>query len=270
MSNDVAKSLSAYGRVVLTRLAQKSLLFTVQDAYRARKEAGFPPSKQSVRDLLSDLTERGWIHRLKRGKYAIVPLEAGPEGAFAPHEYLVATSLVEPAVISHWSALQYHNLTEQVSRTVFVSTTKQHRDVETLGTQYHFIRFPEKRFFGHSPLWVEGQRVMITDIERTILDCFDRPAYSGGIGEAVKGLWEARSELDWAKLTDYLLKFGNGAVLKRIGVLAETWHLPVDWLQVWRTNLSLGFTLLDPQGPPQGARDHRWRVILNAQIPSQG
>jgi len=58
--------------------------------------------------LLHRLNRKGWIKRLERGTYAIVPLGAGPEAGWAAedsavHEYLIAASLVEPW--SSWEAL---------------------------------------------------------------------------------------------------------------------------------------------------------------------
>ena len=44
-------------------------------------------------------------------------------GFAAAHEFEIAMVLVDPAMISHWSALHHHGLTEQIPRNVFVLTT---------------------------------------------------------------------------------------------------------------------------------------------------
>ncbi len=44
-------------------------------------------------------------------------------GVTPTHEFEIALTLVNPAVISHWSALHHYGLTEQIPRKVFVLTT---------------------------------------------------------------------------------------------------------------------------------------------------
>ena len=44
-------------------------------------------------------------------------------GVTPTHEFEIAMALVNPAVISHWSALHHYGLTEQIPRKVFVLTT---------------------------------------------------------------------------------------------------------------------------------------------------
>ena len=71
-------SLSAVGYTV----------FTIKDA-RTVLDIDDP----GLRKLLHHLSRKGWLKRLERGKYLIIPLEAGPEAQWAEHEYLIAASL---------------------------------------------------------------------------------------------------------------------------------------------------------------------------------
>src|SRR5207237_7150787 len=58
--------------------------------------------------LLPRLVEGGWLTRLRRGLYAQAGLLPG-EASLPP--FVVATRLVSPAAISHWSAMSHHGLT---------------------------------------------------------------------------------------------------------------------------------------------------------------
>ena len=60
--------------------------------------------------------------RIEKGKYLIVPLEAGPERIWTEDAHVIAGHLVSPAMVSHRSALGYWNLTEQVPRVTYVQT----------------------------------------------------------------------------------------------------------------------------------------------------
>ena len=76
-------------------------------AYKA-----LPDSKASaVRELLSDMTKRGLLMRLKEGVYYIIPYEQNAE-TFMPDWHLIAEHLVNNAknYIGYYSALQIHNL----------------------------------------------------------------------------------------------------------------------------------------------------------------
>ena len=88
---------------------------------RARELSPRVGLKESyLREALYHLRKNGWIVPLHRGLYAI---SASIPGTVPTHEYEIAMALVDPAAISHWSALHHHGLTEQAPRTVFVTTT---------------------------------------------------------------------------------------------------------------------------------------------------
>ena len=71
--------------------------------------------------LLHDLARKGWLRRLERGKYLILPLEAGMSGRYTEHEFIIAASLVTPYYIGFWTALNHYGYTEQFSATTFVA-----------------------------------------------------------------------------------------------------------------------------------------------------
>jgi len=65
--------------------------------------------------LLSALVAGGCLPRLRRGLYGCTGDLAG---TVSIHPYAVATSLVSPSAISHWSTLSHHGFTEQVPHDV--------------------------------------------------------------------------------------------------------------------------------------------------------
>jgi predicted transcriptional regulator of viral defense system len=64
----------------------------------------------------------------------------------------------------------------------------------------------------------------ITDIEKTFVDCFDLPQYSGGCEELIRAFNKAK--LNGEKLINYSSEIGNNAVIKRMGFLAELLEKP--------------------------------------------
>ena len=77
------------------------------------------------------------------------------------------------------------------------------------------------KFFGFEPVDVLGYKVMISDREKTAIDCIDRPALAGGVGEAATILATASRRFDWNKAADYLERIDSGALVRRFGWLVD-------------------------------------------------
>jgi predicted transcriptional regulator of viral defense system len=74
------------------------------------------------------------------------------------------------------------------------------------------------KFFGFEPVDVLGYKVMLSDREKTAIDCVDRPALAGGVGEAATILANASRRIDWKKVADYLQQLESGALVRRFGL----------------------------------------------------
>ncbi|MBI2941061.1 MAG: hypothetical protein HYY04_11555 [Chloroflexi bacterium] len=125
---------------------------------------------------------------------------------------------------------------------------------------------PTPKTLGRRPAGlVTGQdRVVVSDLERTVLDCLKQPEHCGGLVEVAKGLWMRREAADPRKLVDYALRLDVGAVTRRLGYLMELYEIgsPAE-VERLRGHLTAGYALLDPVLPPGGRHLRRWRVRLN-------
>ncbi len=263
-------SLSDAEASFLTTLAARGKeVFTTADAYEELGEG------RSTRDLLDRLVEKGWLERIEKGKYLIVPLEAGPDRTWSEDAHVLAGHLVSPGMVAYWSALNHWNLTEQVPRITYIQTTarKENRTPTVLGMKFRIVRVKPEKFFGGHRYHAGDAPVQVTDREKTIVDCLDRPDLSGGVTEVAKALDAGNGDLDWARLTRYLRRFGSGAVVKRLGFLVESLnltHLPEpDLVDEWTRLLTAGISQLDPSSPREPHRIvTRWRVKVN--LPEEG
>ena len=214
--------------------------------------------KEVLKVILSRMEERGFIERVERGKYLIIPLSS-EKGKYTLHEFVIGSCLVEPSAISYWSALHHYGLTEQIPGTVFIQTParKKKNVLEIFGVNYQIVRVKEDKFFGVRKEWIEENAVNITDKEKTIIDCLDKPHYAGGIIEAAKAL--KNSSLDYNQLSAYALRINNFAVVRRLGYLCERMGVPLNLPQP----RSKSYLLLDPTIPAKGENDAKWRLIIN-------
>ncbi|MGH7563653.1 MAG: type IV toxin-antitoxin system AbiEi family antitoxin domain-containing protein [Gemmatimonadota bacterium] len=249
--------------MLLSLASEDKNIFTIQDAYRQWKDDPNTPSR------LHTLEVKGWLERLERGKYLIIPFEAGPERQWTEDAYVLASYLIDPSAIAYWSALHHWNMTEQVPRVTYVQSTSRKftSRKEVLGIRFRFVKVASRKFFGLHRQHVDHKRYSVTDREKTLLDCLDRPDLAGGIPEVSKALLASPS-LDWIRIDEYLKRFGSGAVVKRLGFLVDSMHVDVlehdERLMRWQEWLTAGLSKLDPSSPRQSHRiETRWRVRVN-------
>ena len=263
-------SLSHAEASFLTTLAASGKqIFGTKDGYDVLGKG------KASRSALARLVDKGWLERIEKGKYLIVPLEAGPDRTWTEDAHVIAGHLVRPSMVGYWSALHYWNLTEQVPRVTFVQTTarKDNRRPRILGMRFRIVRVKPRKFFGCHTYRAAESRVDVTDREKTIVDCLDRPDLGGGVGQVGRALLEGGGDLDWDRTTMYLRRFGSGAVVKRLGFLVETLELahPPEprLLDEWRDLLTAGISKLDPSTPREPHRiATRWRIGVN--LPEEG
>ena len=218
--------------------------------------------------FLERLQSKGWIRRIRRGRFAVVPLSSGEDRSPQLHEFVVAMELASPAVIAYWSALNHHGMTEQLPRTVFVATDHpvRRQPGDVLGVTYKIVSLKPDKVFGVMKEWIDEIPFSVTDREKTIIDGLDLPQYVGGISEIMKALTASWKMLDEKKLRKYAAEIGNSAVAKRLGFIMETLGLGDVKALRTETTRAPGFSSLDPTMPKHGTYNRRWGLLVNAEI----
>jgi predicted transcriptional regulator of viral defense system len=248
--------------LLTTLCGQGKTIFTTDEAHRVLQG-----SRPATYKLLHDLVRGGWLHSLGKGRYLIIPLEAGLERRYTAHEFLIARHLAPEGYIAYWTALHHHGLTEQIPGTVWVATPRRRPATTIAGVRYTFVTLGRRKFFGQQSIWIEGQPVHIADLEKSLADALDHPEHCGGSVEVGKALTTAVTErgADLERLTGYAERMRNRAIFKRLGFLVERLSLPVedDLTERWRSALSAGYARLDLGRPAEGPLDSRWRVQVN-------
>ena len=258
------KNISTQSNLLLSYFnAKTQMYFEYREALLA-----MPNSKEgTIRQLLSDMTRRGLLMRLKDGVYCVIPYEANAE-SFMPDWHLVAGNLVNDSqyYIGYYSALQIHNLITQPSVKEQIVVSKQIRpsEIKIKNIPFQFIYHNNKHFFGAKKIWIDSfNKVLCSDLEKTIIDCLFKPEYAGGIVEIAKALYTSRDKVSFKILLDYAKKFNSQAVIKRLGFLLEILEINsniVEDLQNLKTN---SYVILDTELPKVGKRISRWGIQQN-------
>jgi predicted transcriptional regulator of viral defense system len=221
----------------------------------------------SARSLVRKAEQRGLVTRLRPGLYNLVPFELGRGTEHVGSPYLIAREVVgdAPYFLSHATAFELHRMVTQPNYTIYVSCIRRIRPQTIGGYEFRFIYLKSSQLFGSTKHWVtKEQSVIISDLERTIIDGLRRPEFVGGITEVAKGLWMKREAINIKRLIDYSLRLDVGAVSRRLGYLLENYGLADDQvLQTLRRKLSATYQRLDPLLPAEGTFVSRWRLQLN-------
>jgi predicted transcriptional regulator of viral defense system len=145
----------------------------------------------------------------------------------------IALTIKKDGYLSNYTAMQIHQLTLQIPKSIYVSYSKghsypiNHDDIELKqssidsafskaqritsdsykseidNTRFYFI---QKAYLEKNIGITSKNGYSYTDLERTLIDIVIRPAYSGGVFEVLEAFEIARDKVDLFKVNEYLLK----------------------------------------------------------------
>lgn len=209
---------------------------------------------RTINEIVENMVYNGFLLRIERGKYCRANFR---------NENVVGTFIAKSSAIGYWTALNLHGLTEQFPNKIFVQTTQLKKEVEFAGVTYRFVKVKANKSVGIIHNGYGNYRFPLTDIEKTIVDCFDLPQYSGGFAELIRAFYNAKSNPE--KLIAYCNAVNNIAVIKRLGFLAELFekkHL-AKFVKFARSKVNRTYDLFDTFGEKTGETNVNWYLRMN-------
>ena len=230
-------------------------------------------SPKAADHVIESLRRKGWLQRASWGEYLLIPPDQGPDALGDSNLLALASRIANPYYIGFSTAAAHYGLTTQHRSVIFLVTPVRLRAREVGESRVQIVNQAASKFFGFEPVDVLGYMVMISDREKTAIDCIDRPGLAGGVGEAATILATASRRFDWTKATEYLERIGSGALARRFGWLVD--HVEADvpdevrnrLLQLAALSRKTWFgTAPARAGVVQRAigYDKTWRVFVNA------
>jgi predicted transcriptional regulator of viral defense system len=188
---------------------------------------GNEPSSHRV---IENLVRKGWLTRLKRGRYLTLPPEYGPENLGENNPLALASAILDPSYIGWWAAASYHGFTTQKPRMISVAALRQLPSRVIEDHQIRFVKIVPRKFFGFRHENLYGREVCISTPAKTLVDCVDRPDLAGGAVEIARIIHGAYSSVDPYEMTEVALKMKSTATLQRLGFLADLvgWEWPQE------------------------------------------
>ncbi len=237
--------------------------FTLKEAAEILSDKDYT----TVSKLLSDMTKRGLIMRVKDGLYHRIPYEQQPDQYF-PNWHLAAEAIARPKehYIGFYSALDIHGLITQPAMTEQVVTWERvkPKTLQVKNVRFEFITLSKNRFFGYKKYWIDNfHRVNCSDLEKTFLDCLYKPESAGGITEITKALYKSREKLQSERFQQYLEKFNMQVVYKRLGFIVNELGLFQELQKFITGKISSSYAPLDPSLDKHGKYNSKWGIIDN-------
>jgi len=254
----------------LAQLARASHggVISVADAARV---LALPARRAAMR--LNELDRAGWLARVRRGFYFVLPIEARSARETTPEDpWVLASQLYAPCYIGGWTAAEHWGLTEQLFGSTFVATAAsiRSRSETHLGASFKLVRVKPERLAHLSQVWRGRSRVVVSSAERTIVDAAIDPRWVGGPRHLadIIATYRATSNADEASLGLELARSGTGAAAKRLGFLVERLWPAADRLSdAALARRSTGVIKLDPTVKRRGEFSTRWRMWINVTVP---
>jgi predicted transcriptional regulator of viral defense system len=249
----------------LHTLFYRQQVFTFDEARQKLKINAIALNK-----MLHELQRNGYVVRIKKGLYAVVPVETVGK-SFAPNKYLVAAKLQKKACLSYHTALELHGAAESVFNTLYISVPRQARPFHFQETTYSFVT--NEYLFGLTKVKVDGISLSITDREKTILDGIDRLKYAGGVEEYLKSVSSFPS-IHTSRLLQYLQHLDKKVLYAKAGWLlsrmAKQWSIEEQHLKKLRGKLSSRtFYLQEGNGNTEYRFNDEWNLMIPANLESK-
>ncbi len=232
-------------------------IYLSQALFRTKEILSCFKSERSMQVKLKTLLENGRIAKIKNGLYATVNSLTGD--IFA-NRFEIASALFENACVAYHSALEFHGLSNQMFTEVQVFTEKRYNPFNYNGIEYKFFSYTVK---GGIMRLEQNAEIVVTDLEKTIIDCIDRIDLAGGLEELVMAL-NGITYLDEKVLLTYLKEYNKKFIYKKTGFLLTLLKkdiLSQSFFDICKQNCSIKLEDISENKKLPRKTDMYWKIM---------
>ncbi len=282
LANQQRRVLSQWRAFILLRQA------TLVIPRSSRRWDRLPDAPEDIRPLLRVMQARGEIERIPQlsGLFEITI----PFARTGPLDELEILLEANPfAVISHFSALVFHGLTEQqptfLTATLPRSTPDDLLPINTSPRDWEGLALPSARrrpeivlrtpvrwstidpvrlhgFLEYQP---HGARIRVTTPERSLVDALQSPEMSGGIANVLRAWAIGAPTANLDSMTDHVERYDIQVLRQRAGFVLDRLGLRHPALDRWQQQAHRGgSSRLVGSEPFASSFDEKWSLSINA------
>ena len=228
-----------------------------------------------TKNLIARLSAKGALSRIGRGRYVVIPDDVLYQRRGYVGDPLILMDQImrgERYYVGYQSAANFHGLTHQIPYDTSVAVQRQRKPLKLGSSTIRFIRINEKKFFGFREERYSNAVVNVSNLEKTVLDCLDRPDLCGGISETSRIIFAAIERINWDRLVEYLMMMDSKALAQRLGFILEKFSdrkmIGVPGSVLDRVSEFVGPYVypLDIRSPKRGKVSEEWRILENKDI----
>jgi len=165
----------------------------------------------TAKSFIKSELEKKHIQKIKHNLYIVCDLENQKP---LSNPYQIASKITKDSFISYQSALEYYAKNPSTSRTICVSSQRKFETLRFKGYSYKY--FSNNCEFGISNI----KGIRITDKEKTMIDCVNKPELAGGDAILVHNL-ELIGKLNGRKILKYLPNYDSKKLYAKVGFMLE-------------------------------------------------
>ena len=191
------------------------------DEFARHLSCGGRDGARTKESILAYHTGTGRLLRVKRGLYAVIPIDADKD-SYPIDPYLVASRLTGDSVLSHHTALEFHGRAYTPWRQFSYQARRPLGRLPFRSHVFHGTRFPDalvhsgNEMFGVLTMERANVSLRVASLERTLVDVLSRPRYSGGWEEVWRSL-ESVEFFDLDRVVEYALLMKNATAAATVG-----------------------------------------------------
>lgn len=199
-------------------------VFTLEelDLFLSEKGSGKPSTRKA---LLTYYRKQGRIVPVRRGLYAVIPFGSLPDSS-PVDPYLLTAKMTKDAVLAYHTALEFHGKAYSVYTRLHYFTTRRSLPVSFRSYEIRGVLVPLSlrakgmEMFGVARHKRSGIELLVTSLERTLVDVLDRPELTGSWEEIWRSL-ESVEFFDIDQVVEYVLLLENATTAAKVGFFLE-------------------------------------------------
>lgn len=196
------------------------------EEFDAFKSIGLSKNAQTRNAHLAHYVKTGRLLRVRRGVYASVP-PGHKDSGFHVDPYQVASKIAPGAVLAYHTSLQFQGHAQTLWSTYTVLAKGIQANFKFQDVQYRTVtppKVPAKRKAADEQVLVRdhnGVMVHYTSLERTLVDCLDRPIWGASEFDELWKSYESVPYLNIQKVVAYALALGSKVTTAKTGFFLE-------------------------------------------------
>jgi len=263
MAKDIRTLSSKESKLILQLEWDKKRVITLRDIKDILN-----CSKGYARKIAHILKTKQWLETIEPGHYILISADRGIEPVVPEmNPYIIVKILNEPYYFAYGIACLYHGLITQIPSIIHIVLRRKKQPIRLKNIEFNFIKIAGYKFFGWREVDLYGERINITNLEKTVIDSIDKPNLIGGIEETTRVLHRASKKINWNKLKSYVSKMNSSTLSRRLGYLLNILKVefPNEFEDFLLSKVKKDKAYLDSplRWGKSGKKDKKWNLIIN-------